>query len=229
MRRHCASMAAQTPQSVPSPACSFSVKNKTKRNKNTHLRSFSLIHFSNYIQAYNMGMVDPSMQHPCILKKKLDFACLHPRRQETLSYRTTRKVVGVGTRDWPGHSNPNKAPRSHTIPPLRSAGWRDLRWELQAPPFPGRTFPAHTQRLWALQRAAPGHRPLSLRMPQGHGWAGRELPPSPLQKQRLSTSKQQGTFRPGVTAAHRCYNKPNAVKFEGTESGKQKMWWNEGN
>lgn len=70
--------------------------------------------------------------------------------------------MGVGTRDWPGHSNPNKAPRSHTIPPLRSAGWRDLRWELQAPPFPGRTFPAHTQRLWALQRAAPGHRPLSL-------------------------------------------------------------------
>lgn len=53
-----------------------------------------------------------------------------------------------------------RPPRSHTLP-LRRAGSRGggMGWDLQALVFPGRLFPAHTQRLGAPPRAGGGPAP----------------------------------------------------------------------
>lgn len=95
---------------------------------------------------------------PCPHPGKLAFACLARSRQESLSHRMRRRVGGVEIRGCAGHCI-RKRPPQVTHPAIekgRKWGWRD-GWDLQSLVFPGRIFPAHTQRLGAPQGAAPGH------------------------------------------------------------------------
>ena len=89
----------------------------------------------------------------------LGSACLDCRRQESLSPRTTRRAVGLEIRGCAGTASPRDPHVSHppSIEKSRKCGVEAGVGPSVSPCSQEEFFPAHTQRLWAPQRAAPGH------------------------------------------------------------------------